>query len=89
MKKENQRGILKMAAYDFKDMNYSSRIIETEDGNLELEVTRDFIKKVTKRYTVNDVIKMSLENDGYVFGAIIDELSLICRQKIKADFGTM
>lgn len=76
MKANNQLGILKMVSADFNEDCYSSRIITDENSkDLVLEITRDFIWRTTVRYTPNDIIRISLENDGNVFDAVLNDIS--------------
>lgn len=84
MKKENQLGILKIVAHDFNDWYCSSRIIPSSNGkDLVLEITRDFITKVVKCYTAEEIIKMSLNHGGDIFKAVLNDLSETSEQQIK------
>lgn len=84
MKRENQLGILKIVAHDFNDWFCSSRIITSDDGkNLMLEITRDFITKVVKCYTAEEIIHMSLKYGGDIFKAVLNDLSETSEQQIK------
>lgn len=89
MKKKNQKGILKMISVDFNENSYSNRIIETEDGNLAIEITRDFINTTVVTYTVTDIIEMSLKSDGNIFDAILKDISRVSRQQTKEKFENM
>lgn len=90
MKKENQLGILKMVAHSFRRVDYEVMIIgDSLTNEFTLELSRDFINKTKVSYTADDIIRLSNENDGNFFGAILEDFARINKEQTKERFKNM